>query len=69
MTFAVAVRSAGPTSASRSTVTPSQPKACATFAQLGLSIDTVTRRIRAENVNLSGGRLEPLENAWTGGGH
>jgi HAE1 family hydrophobic/amphiphilic exporter-1 len=28
------------------------------LAQLGLSIDTVTRRIRAENVNLSGGRLE-----------
>jgi HAE1 family hydrophobic/amphiphilic exporter-1 len=28
------------------------------LAQLGLSIDTVTSRIRAENVNLSGGRLE-----------
>ncbi len=28
------------------------------LAQLNLSIDTVTRRIRAENVNLSGGRLE-----------
>ncbi len=28
------------------------------LAQLGLSIDTVTQRIRAENVNLSGGRLE-----------
>jgi HAE1 family hydrophobic/amphiphilic exporter-1 len=28
------------------------------LAQLGLSIDVVTRRIRAENVNLSGGRLE-----------
>jgi HAE1 family hydrophobic/amphiphilic exporter-1 len=28
------------------------------LAQLGLSIETVTRRIRAENVNLSGGRLE-----------
>jgi hydrophobic/amphiphilic exporter-1 (mainly G- bacteria), HAE1 family len=28
------------------------------LAQLGLGIDTVTRRIRAENVNLSGGRLE-----------
>lgn len=28
------------------------------LAQLGLSIDTVTRRVRAENVNLSGGRLE-----------
>jgi len=28
------------------------------LAQMGLSIDTVTRRIRAENVNLSGGRLE-----------
>ncbi len=28
------------------------------LAQLGLSIDTITRRIRAENVNLSGGRLE-----------
>ena len=28
------------------------------LAQLGLSIDTVTRRIRAENVNLSGGRRE-----------
>ncbi|MGB5104808.1 MAG: efflux RND transporter permease subunit [Steroidobacteraceae bacterium] len=28
------------------------------LAQLGLTIDTVTRRIRAENVNLSGGRLE-----------
>jgi HAE1 family hydrophobic/amphiphilic exporter-1 len=28
------------------------------LAQLGLSIDAVTRRIRAENVNLSGGRLE-----------
>jgi HAE1 family hydrophobic/amphiphilic exporter-1 len=28
------------------------------LAQLGLSIDTVTRRLRAENVNLSGGRLE-----------
>jgi hydrophobic/amphiphilic exporter-1 (mainly G- bacteria), HAE1 family len=28
------------------------------LAQLGLSIDMVTRRIRAENVNLSGGRLE-----------
>ena len=27
------------------------------LAQLGLSIDVVTRRIRAENVNLSGGRL------------
>lgn len=27
-------------------------------AQLGLSIETVARRIRAENVNLSGGRLE-----------
>ncbi len=28
------------------------------LAQLGLGIDTITRRIRAENVNLSGGRLE-----------
>ncbi len=28
------------------------------LAQLGLSIEVVTRRIRAENVNLSGGRLE-----------
>jgi len=28
------------------------------LAQLGITIDTVTRRIRAENVNLSGGRLE-----------
>src|SRR6185312_12014060 len=28
------------------------------LAQLGLSIETVARRIRAENVNLSGGRLE-----------
>jgi HAE1 family hydrophobic/amphiphilic exporter-1 len=28
------------------------------LAQLGLSIDVITRRIRAENVNLSGGRLE-----------
>jgi len=28
------------------------------LAQMGLSIDAVTRRIRAENVNLSGGRLE-----------
>jgi HAE1 family hydrophobic/amphiphilic exporter-1 len=28
------------------------------LAQLGLSIETVTRRVRAENVNLSGGRLE-----------
>jgi len=28
------------------------------LAQLGLSIDVVTRRIRAENINLSGGRLE-----------
>jgi len=28
------------------------------LAQLGLSIDVVTKRIRAENVNLSGGRLE-----------
>ena len=28
------------------------------LAQLGLSIDTVARRLRAENVNLSGGRLE-----------
>ena len=28
------------------------------LAQLGLSIDAVTRRLRAENVNLSGGRLE-----------
>ncbi|MEE8109021.1 MAG: efflux RND transporter permease subunit [Gammaproteobacteria bacterium] len=28
------------------------------LAQLGLSIETVTRRIREENVNLSGGRLE-----------
>jgi HAE1 family hydrophobic/amphiphilic exporter-1 len=28
------------------------------LAQLGLSIDTITRRVRAENVNLSGGRLE-----------
>jgi HAE1 family hydrophobic/amphiphilic exporter-1 len=28
------------------------------LAQLGLSIEAVTRRIRAENVNLSGGRLE-----------
>jgi HAE1 family hydrophobic/amphiphilic exporter-1 len=28
------------------------------LAQLGLSIETVTERIRAENVNLSGGRLE-----------
>src|SRR5512137_334923 len=28
------------------------------LAQLGLSIDAVTRRIRDENVNLSGGRLE-----------
>jgi HAE1 family hydrophobic/amphiphilic exporter-1 len=28
------------------------------LAQLGLSIEEVTRRIRAENVNLSGGRLE-----------
>ena len=28
------------------------------LAQLGLSIDVVTSRIRAENVNLSGGRLE-----------
>jgi HAE1 family hydrophobic/amphiphilic exporter-1 len=28
------------------------------LAQLGLSIDVVTRRLRAENVNLSGGRLE-----------
>ena len=28
------------------------------LAQLGLSIDAVTRRVRAENVNLSGGRLE-----------
>jgi HAE1 family hydrophobic/amphiphilic exporter-1 len=28
------------------------------LSQLGLSIETVTRRIRAENVNLSGGRLE-----------
>ncbi len=28
------------------------------LAQLGLSIESVTRRIRAENVNLSGGRLE-----------
>jgi len=28
------------------------------LAQLNLTIDTVTRRIRAENVNLSGGRLE-----------
>jgi HAE1 family hydrophobic/amphiphilic exporter-1 len=28
------------------------------LAQLGLTIDVVTRRIRAENVNLSGGRLE-----------
>ena len=28
------------------------------LAQLGLSIDIVTERIRAENVNLSGGRLE-----------
>ena len=28
------------------------------LAQLGLSIDVVTRRMRAENVNLSGGRLE-----------
>src|SRR5512147_1454852 len=28
------------------------------LAQMGLSIDVVTRRIRAENVNLSGGRLE-----------
>ena len=27
-------------------------------SQLGLSIETVARRIRAENVNLSGGRLE-----------
>jgi len=27
-------------------------------AQLGLSIETIARRIRAENVNLSGGRLE-----------
>lgn len=28
------------------------------LSQLGLPIETVTRRIRAENVNLSGGRLE-----------
>lgn len=28
------------------------------LAQLGLSIEAVTRRVRAENVNLSGGRLE-----------
>ena len=28
------------------------------LAQLGLSIDAVSRRVRAENVNLSGGRLE-----------
>ncbi|RPI15227.1 MAG: efflux RND transporter permease subunit [Lysobacterales bacterium] len=28
------------------------------LAQLGLSIDVVTERLRAENVNLSGGRLE-----------
>jgi len=28
------------------------------LAQLGISIDTVSNRIRAENVNLSGGRLE-----------
>ena len=28
------------------------------LAQLGLSIETVTRRIREENVNLSGGRIE-----------
>jgi len=28
------------------------------LAQLGLSIETVARRLRAENVNLSGGRLE-----------
>ena len=28
------------------------------LSQLGLSIDVVTRRLRAENVNLSGGRLE-----------
>jgi HAE1 family hydrophobic/amphiphilic exporter-1 len=28
------------------------------LAQLGLSIETIARRIRAENVNLSGGRLE-----------
>ena len=28
------------------------------LAQLGMSIDVVTRRLRAENVNLSGGRLE-----------
>src|SRR5262245_34229559 len=28
------------------------------LAQLGLSIEAVSRRIRAENVNLSGGRLE-----------
>jgi HAE1 family hydrophobic/amphiphilic exporter-1 len=28
------------------------------LAQLGLSIETVTERLRAENVNLSGGRLE-----------
>jgi HAE1 family hydrophobic/amphiphilic exporter-1 len=28
------------------------------LAQLGLSIETITRRVRAENVNLSGGRLE-----------
>ena len=28
------------------------------LAQLNLSIDAVTRRVRAENVNLSGGRLE-----------
>ncbi len=28
------------------------------LAQLGISIDTVSSRIRAENVNLSGGRLE-----------
>ena len=33
------------------------------LAQLGLSIETVTRRIRAENVNLSGGRLEACHRA------
>ncbi len=34
------------------------------LAQLGLSIETVAQRIRAENVNLSGGRLEQGRSAF-----
>jgi len=38
----------------RSRSSPTRKK----LAQLNLSIETVAKRIRAENVNLSGGRLE-----------